>query len=450
MAEGDLYTTCDNNNLTTEQLLKKTIVEGKIGEPCLKTCSSEGTDIQYINCDNNNLSTEELFKKLFVEDSNGDPCLKVCVSSVPPEPPLELFIPLSWEGDNVIEYDFDIDKDTPSNYNSIGRDTAPQSFDMAIFSKETFSSDDDVYLMGDSIQYSTSNGFFIGYGLKSDIGDNYVDLDFCFWVNGASIIIFESGVNKGTFATLTIGEDWSYRVEYIGSGSVKYYINNILVYTSTTSYSSDTLCVKILGRNPNNALGHHIAFVSGLVPNKYLGGIGDSITFGRAQEGLIKSNYIERTLANLGNSYFSNPLLAVAGSTTQDMINDQLPLLASTYDALRDKNVLNVMGAINDLRTGVPLATIKANLTTIVTTGQAEGFIVPLNTVLPDFNFDWPNRAPLNAWIIANSIGADYVVDHTTSLLETDMSLYEIDMLHPNPDGMQLIADNLSPIINSI
>ncbi len=185
------------------------------------------------------------------------------------------------------------------------------------------------------------------------------------------------------------------------------------------------------------------------MPNKYLGGIGDSITFGRAQEGLIKSNYVERTLANIGNSYFSNPLLAVSGSVTQQMIDDQLPLVAGTFKA-RDKNVYVIMAGINDLRLSIPLATIQANITTIVGDLQTAGFTVVLQTVLPDFNTAWADRPTLNDWIIANTIGADYIVDHTTSLLETDNSYYELDLLHPNPSGMQLIADNLSPTINLI
>lgn len=363
--------------------------------------------------------------------------------------PTELFIPLSWTGAKVVEYDFSIDSSTPTNYNKINRDGTPQSFNMGIFSNETFTSDEDVYLVGDSISYSAGNQFFVGFGLKSDTGDHYTDIDFCFWVNGASIIIFESGVNKGTVSTLTSGELWSYRLAFLSSGSIEYYINNTLVYTSTTAYSSDTIAVKLLGRNGSNTIGQHVALISGLVPNKYLGGVGDSITFGRAQEGLIKSNYVERTLANLGNSYFSNPLLAVSGSVTQQMIDDQLPLVAGTFKA-RDKNVYVVMAGINDLRLSIPLATIQANITTIVGDLQTAGFTVVLQTVLPDFNTAWADRPTLNAWIIANTIGADYIVDHTTSLLETDNSYYEVDLLHPNPSGMQLIADNLSPTINLI
>ncbi len=71
--------------------------------------------------------------------------------------PTELFIPLSWTGAKVVEYDFSIDSNTPTNYNKINRDGTPQSFNMGIFSNETFTSDVDVYLVGVSISYSAGN-----------------------------------------------------------------------------------------------------------------------------------------------------------------------------------------------------------------------------------------------------------------------------------------------------
>ena len=370
--------------------------------------------------------------------------------SPPPPTPTSLFIPLSWEGVHFNEYDYAIDGNTASNYNTIGR-VGAQTFDRTIFSQQTFTSDEDVYLVADSLTVLVGNSYFVGVGLKSNTGTNYPDLEYSMFISGTSVIIFESGVNKGTVATLNSGDTWSYRIECLSNGDIKYYINENLVYTATTTFTSDVLCIKLLGRNGGNTLAQHLALVSGLLPNKFLGGIGDSITFGRTvSTKLVGLNYIELTLSNIGNTYFSNPLLAVAGSTTGVMISDQLPMASITYDASRSENVYLLMAGINDLRTAVPLATIQANITTIVSSLQATGFKVVLQTVLKDFNTDWTDRYTLNAWILANSIGADYIVNHTTTLMETDSSYYEVDQLHPNGMGMQLIADTVSPIINSI
>lgn len=43
MAEGDLYITCDNNQLSITDLLTKLIVEDANGDPCFKTCEVGGS-----------------------------------------------------------------------------------------------------------------------------------------------------------------------------------------------------------------------------------------------------------------------------------------------------------------------------------------------------------------------------------------------------------------------
>lgn len=372
--------------------------------------------------------------------------------AVAPTPSLGFFEPLSWTGARVVDYDFNIPSSTKTNYNSISRaSTGGTTFNMGIYSVETFSSDEDFYYMGDAIDAFAGASFFIGISLASKTGDHYSDIDYSFFVSSLNVNWFENATNGGLIATLTASQNWSYRFEHISaSNEIKLYINNVLVKTVVTPYSSDTLNVRILGRNANHLLTQHTAVVKTLTPNKFLGALGDSITFGRAISGNAKSNYIERTLANLGNTYFTNPLLALAGDTTADVITMQLPLVASTYDATRTKNIYTLMIGINDLRASVSLATIQANITTIVGDLQTAGFEVVIQTVLPDFNTAWVDRAPLNTWILANSIGAEYVVDYRSTLLETDVSLYEVDKLHPLPTGMQLIADNLWLTINSI
>jgi len=379
-------------------------------------------------------------------DTKGQ--LTIEVNAVPPPPATGSFISLSWTGSRVGEYDFAITNTESCNYNTITRKAGAQTFVNNIFSVETMSSDDNWSISGDLIS-ATGNAYMIGFGLKSDTGLDFPDLDFALFVNSLSLVWYESGVSSGTIATLTVGKIWSYRIEHT-SGTVKVYIDNALVHTTTTSYSSDTLAVKLNGRNQSLKLTDHLVLINTATPNRFLGAIGDSITFGRASQGLKNSNYIEQTLIGIGNTYFTTPFLALNNYTTALVISNLLPLVPPTYDVTRDKNVYSVMIGINDLRASVPLVNIQNNITTIVNSLQSTGFMVVLHTVLRDFTNDWADRYTLNSWIIANSVGADYINDHTGSIIETDSSYYEVDLLHPNPAGMQIIADDLVPIINSI
>jgi len=376
--------------------------------------------------------------------------LSKCSSAEVQPVPEELFIPLSWEGIRTSNYSFAIDKSTPTNYNTIKRLAGAQDFNNVIFSEQTFESDENKYVVGDAIDYSVSTSTFIGIGLKSNTGTNYTDIDFSMWIAGSTIYIFENGSSIGSKGATNVGEEWSWRIEYI-AGTIKFIVNNIVVWTTVTGYVGETLCIKVNERNPGVTVGQHIAMVDGLVPNKYLGGVGDSITFGRAiDSGLIESNYVERTLAKLGNTYFSNPLLANSGDTTVDVIANQLPLVAGTYDATRDKNIYLVMIGINDAITGIPYATTSANIQTIVSGIQSAGHEVALQTILKDYNSDWPVRYLHNTDILNNIFGADYIIDHTQGLLETDPAYREVDKLHLNVIGNDLAAYENALVIAGI
>tara|TARA_R110000772_G_scaffold219028_1_gene329592 strand:- start:59 stop:1213 length:1155 start_codon:yes stop_codon:yes gene_type:complete len=372
------------------------------------------------------------------------------LGSSTPTPSAGSFVLLSWTGAKVSEYDFKVANTTATNYNTILRDGSPQSFDMAIFSDQTVNSDNDFVLSGDTIT-SAGSSFFVGFGLKSDTGVNYTDLDFAFWVSGSNIVWFESGSSGGTKATVTNNVNQSYRLEYFGSSNeVKLYINNTLVHTATTAYSSDDLAMKLLGRNTGNTLCNHLALKTVQQPDKILVAFGDSITFGRAISDVAGNSYISKALAFTNHNLYANPILANAGDTTADLIADQLPLRTRMYNAGRTANVATVMIGINDLLSAVSLATIKTNITTIVSDLQTTGYEVVLQTVLPEIDTVLPDRILLNDWIIANSIGADYVVDYTGTDLETDAALYEVDKLHPNPTGMEAIANVLWLTLNSL
>lgn len=359
------------------------------------------------------------------------------------------FVPLSWTGAKVGEYTFAVANTTPYTYNIISRTVGVQSFDMAIFSNEVVNSDDPFVFSGDIIQNGAGTNFFVGFGLKSDTGIGFADLDFAFWANGTNINWFESGSNGGVVATITSSEVFSYRLEYVGtSNSVKLYINNVLAHTATTAYSSDDLAMKLLGRNSATKICKHLALKSITQPNKSLVALGDSITDGTVA-GILGGSYIERSLAYTNNRFYANPVYAVFGATSTVVIADQLPNAVADIDVTKTSNVATVMIGINDIRASVAIATIDANIQTIVTDLQTAGYFVVLQTILRDFGTAWADRLTLNSNIISNTYGADAIVDYTTTILETDNSLFPDD-LHPNTTGNKEIANVLWLVLRTL
>lgn len=103
------------------------------------------------------------------------------------------------------------------------------------------------------------------------------------------------------------------------------------------------------------------------------------------------------------------------------------------------------MVGTNDINNGDTAATIQGNISTIVTEMHALGHRVALFTVLPSDRFTGSKeteRNSLNAWLLANSVGADIVVD-LTGIPElqdpTDLNYYT-DGIHPNVAGNKLIG----------
>jgi len=379
--------------------------------------------------------------------------IKCCPSTIsgitpPPTPSAGNFIPLSWTGAQIVNYNFTVANTTPYTYNVINRGAGGQSFDRNIFSNETVNSDNDFVFSGDVMQ-DANTSFFVGFGLQSETGLHYSDIDFTLWANSTNINWFESGVNAGIVDTIDSGKWFSYRIEYIGStGAIKLFINNVLAHSTTSAYSSDTLVMKIAGRNNNTKICKHLALKTVVQPNRCLAPLGDSITDGTVTA-VLGGSYIERALAYTNNRFYSNPVYAVAGSITSDVISTQLPIAVANIDLTKTSNVATVMIGINDIRASVAYATIDANIQTIVTDLQTAGYHVVLQTILRDFGTAWADRITLNNNILTNTYGADTIVDYTTSILETDGSLFPDD-LHPSQAGNDEIASILWLTLNSL
>lgn len=387
-------------------------------------------------------------------DSNGDsltqnydPAVPIICTPCVALPTAGLNIPLSFTGANLVNYTSHVPFTSPNVYNNIARGASGgTSFNMNIFSIETMTGGEDWVIEGDNLYLPTAS-YFWGFGLQSNTGINYVDIDFCFFVTTSGVIQWiESGVNTGTVTTTT-NAYWSWRLEYSGTTKeIKLYINGNLVKTKVTTYVAQTLVVKACGRNANQNIANHVNLRKVASSNRILVPIGDSITANDPNSNFPGRSYVEKMIAFSNHKFFVNPVLAIPGSTTANVIATQLPLAAIHYNASYTSNVFDVMIGINDLRTSVPLATIQANLQTIISYLKNIGPLsyVRMHTILRDFSTDWPNRYLLNADILANVYGADQIIDHTTSVLESDSSYFTNNIspigLHPNANGTTQIA----------
>lgn len=366
--------------------------------------------------------------------------------SVPVNLPLGGFhVPVSFEGVNFDEYNYDVPGDAANVYNGLMRSNGAQSFDMNIFSVQTMSSSENWSLSGDN-SYNATASYFWGVGLKSDTGINYTDIDFCFFVSTAGAITwFESGSNEGLVATLNVGEKWSWRLEYNGSTKVlELFIDDASVHSVNTGYLTVDLCIKACGRNANHRLVRHLALIKNTTPDKLLLLSGDSISFGRSEStGFPGLHYSYRIIAYSGHTYYIPHVIANPGDETQDLIDDQLPLISKYYDAGKAANDFMFMIGVNDIKSGVPEATIISNMQTINSFAQGIGYFTRQHTILRNFTLTAPEEAirqSINASILDGTTGADSSIDHTSSPMETDNRFLEGDGLHPNDRGYFQIA----------
>lgn len=371
---------------------------------------------------------------------------------VTPPPSAGAYIPLSWIGD-VSVFDFGISDSIPNTFNTIRRNSASQSFvNRTIESLQTVPQGTAFTLSGDTMIGNTGAWFSIGQTGLHQAGISFTDLEYALRGDQQGSVVdwewWESGV-KTELGTTAIGDLLSWVIQYDGNNNISVNINNgEITHTTTSSYTTENMAIYLLGRDPNGLMTDHLALKTISQPNRLLLAFGDSITFGGADVGgyssIDGSSYLVKTIAYENHRHFINPVLAIPGQATGQMLSDQIPKSSDYYNASYDSNLATIMCAINDLRFGTPLATIQSNLSTAVSSLQGNGFEVLIMTVIRDHSAtDYPDRAILNSWILAGSSGADHILDLTQTDLETNTALFEADLLHPNPDGMTVIAENL-------
>lgn len=357
------------------------------------------------------------------------------------------FTPLNWRGVTT-EYLYDIDNTSASDFNRIRRDSTGSDEDNIIQSVQVFDRTKDFYVGGDTILITNALDFIVSIQDSFADGTDFSTLDSSdvnngFRVDGTSVYLFDNGSQGVEVATFSVNNIISWRMEYLkDSDELKILIEDQVVTTYDVSSTTGDLAVTMLGIHIGDTLGDHFYAHIGSVPSIQLLNSGDSITSGRTNVVGAVADRVYHLLKLLDNNYVSTTIAVPAFTSTQ-VKNSQVPVYTRMYDSTKSKNVIDLMTGIVDLLFGFALSTTQSNIVSIVNSAHAAGYDVIIHTVVKEWSdpgLTETKRNSLNDWILAGNSGADYVVDHTNSPLETDSTYYLPDLIHPNAEGYEILA----------
>lgn len=181
--------------------------------------------------------------------------------------------------------------------------------------------------------------------------------------------------------------------------------------------------------------------------------VGDSITMGNTIFGA-------RPFGLLFEDRYVTPattwLLGQNGLRISTIAADTNQLKPTTmYRSGLAKNVLHVFAGTNDIAQNDTASTAYGNLSSYITAAKAAGFMVAVGTMLPRGTLTSPQeteRLAYNSLIIANSAGADAVIDYASipALANPANATMYTDTVHPTAAGHVELAAIAGPVINSL
>jgi acyl-CoA thioesterase-1 len=173
--------------------------------------------------------------------------------------------------------------------------------------------------------------------------------------------------------------------------------------------------------------------------------LGDSLTSGHGiGAGQAYPVFLQTQLAAAGYNY-QVVNAGIAGDTSSGAVR-------RLAQALRgDVRVLIVAIGANDGLRGVPVATVKSNLTRIIETAHARGISIVLcgMEALPNYGREY-SVAFHEAY---RDVAAQFRVSFVPFLLQdviTNPAMLLPDRAHPNPAGARRIADNIWPYLEVV
>lgn len=181
--------------------------------------------------------------------------------------------------------------------------------------------------------------------------------------------------------------------------------------------------------------------------------VGDSITVGNTIFGA-------RPYGLLCENSYPVPaytwLLGQNGLTMATIAADTGKLMPSSiFQAGYSRCELHLAAGSNDIAAGTAATAIYANHTSYIAAAKTAGHRVAVGAVIPRGGLTGPQetqRQALNALILANSAGADAVIDYASipTLQNTADTAKFTDTIHPTASGHADMAALASPVINSL
>lgn len=403
----------------------------------------------YFNCDNSRFSMAQVLRKMISEDGNGKPVFNL--SSTPTPTPIPY-------GDIFVE-DFNpqvgtyVDSGTFSKVITTGNMAVSGGngffYNNSILQDVVWNGNNWYFESEYVITTSAINDWGVMFGLQSITGGQPQNIYFGLYYfnanNSTAISLFGSNPALGQIApestslNATAGDRLKVRAEFVENIMTITATNvtnpNTVSLTYTFSYS---LSVSSNEVKPNT--GKIIIIPSSTTTNikfykfgsPYAANvnrmfIGDSITsgyFGNAEANKFQNLYSVAT----GNSIAT---MAGAGDRSIELAN---ATALSKYTLFSPTKVHILIGT-NDVANGVSLATIQANINSIISAFQAVGSQIFIGTILPR---NGQNNLPLNAFI--NGLSGVTVIDYYTAMEDTtpgDINpAYSDEDIHPNAAGM--------------
>ena len=144
----------------------------------------------------------------------------------------------------------------------------------------------------------------------------------------------------------------------------------------------------------------------------------------------------------------------VSGETMATMLANYPTNIAPLFQPSATKNVLALEACTNDLDAARTPAQCYADMTSYVTLAHATGWKVVIWTMLSNGNIETQRQA-LNTLIIANTAGADGIINYNSTALGqvngyTNPTWFQADHVHPTFNGVSSIeAPVAATVINA-
>ncbi|MFN4019898.1 MAG: GDSL-type esterase/lipase family protein [Erythrobacter sp.] len=257
------------------------------------------------------------------------------------------------------------------------------------------------------------------------------------WANGTSAAVSGLPATAAAATRIVLGDCESGNADFWGM----FRFFGGALYTGRVSGANGTAIVNSL----NAALAHSNGFASAPEYNVLL--IGDSIMEGTGSR-LLKNmpHLLSRGLSRPHRIFNS----AVHGETMATAYSQRTTRYGSTIVA-GVPNVAVLQIGTNDIGNGTAAATLYTNTTTpFISYLKSLGYLVIATTLTPRQRADWTTaqetrRTDYNALVVANTAGADMVLDLTANPVmgsvaaSQDTTLYP-DNLHPSSLGYAYLA----------